>query len=108
KPDKPKPRADPIPRPRPVPQPPRGAIDAAIGKGVAFLLKDQNKDGSWGSPHRTKGLNIYAPVPSAHHSFRSAVTSLCVAALIEAGGDAPAVRHAIERGEGWLVKDLPK
>lgn len=34
-------------------------IESAIDRGVAFLLKDQNKNGSWGSPHNTKGLNIY-------------------------------------------------
>ena len=30
-----------------------------------FLLRVQNRNGSWGSAHRTKGLNIYAPVPGA-------------------------------------------
>jgi hypothetical protein len=71
------------------------------------LLADQNPDGSWGSAERTKGLNIYAPVPGAHHAFRAAVTSLCVSALIEVDGDSDAVRQAIDRGEAWLVKHLP-
>src|SRR5262245_61948275 len=72
--------------PQPIPVP-ADKLDAAIRRGVEFLLKDQNKDGSWGGPERTKGLNIYAPVPGAHHAFRGAVTALCVMALIEAGGD---------------------
>jgi hypothetical protein len=75
---------------------------------VTFLLKDQNPDGSWGSAERTKALNIYAPVPGAHQAFRTAVTSLCVAALIETGDRSQAVRQAIERGEANLFKELPK
>jgi hypothetical protein len=100
--------AETAPKPKPVEPPPRPeAIDAAIQRGVAFLLKDQNKDGSWGSPTRTKGLNIYAPVPGAHHAFETAVTALCICALIEVGGDDPAVQKAIDRAEAWLFERLP-
>ena len=95
------------PKPKPVATPPAEDITRALKRGVEFLLKDQNPDGSWGSPERTKGLNIYAPVPGAHHAFRAAVTSLCISALIEAEDDSEAVRQAIERGEAWLFKHLP-
>lgn len=83
-------------------------LEASIRKGVEFLLADQNKDGSWGSAERTKDLNIYAPVPGAHHAFRTAVTALCVMALIEAGGKSPAVLKAVERGEDYLLRELGK
>ena len=55
---------------------------SAIRQGVDFLVQDQNKDGSWGSPERTKDLNIMAGIGS-HHAFRVAVTALGVMALIE-------------------------
>ena len=84
------------------------AIDAALARGMRFLLTHQNPDGSWGSARRTKGLNIYAPVPSAHHAFRTAVTALAVAALIEAGGEGKEVAAAIDRGEAFLLANLPK
>ena len=83
-------------------------IGRAIDRGTAYLLASQNADGSWGSARRTKDLNIYAPVPGAHHAFRTAVTALCTWALIEAGGDTPQVRAAIDRGEAFLLDNLPK
>lgn len=97
--------------PRPVKPPTRAEIDRAIGRGVAFLLARQNKDGSWGSHYNTKGLNIYAPAPGAHHAFRTAVTSMCISALIEAGKtgkNGEKVAESLRRGEAWLLKRLPK
>ncbi len=92
------------------PDPPEPVSDQtlqqAIDRGVAFLLQDQNEDGSWGSPERTKDLNITAGIGS-HRAFRVAVTSLCVEALIEAGGDSDDVRKSIERGEDYLFRELP-
>ena len=53
------------PKPAPITPPKPEEISTAIGRGVQFLLDDQRPDGSWGSPERTKGLNIYAPPPGA-------------------------------------------
>ncbi len=85
------------------------ALDAlrdSIERGVAFLLEDQNSNGSWGSATRTKGLNIYAPVPGAHHAFRAATTSLCLSALLEVASDGPESTAAVDRGEAWLREHL--
>lgn len=82
------------------------AIDTAINRGIEFLIDDQNPNGSWGSATRTKGLNIYAPVPGAHHAFRAATTSLCIAALIEIDSPNPKAAQALERGEAWLLEHL--
>jgi hypothetical protein len=108
--------ADAPPKPDLHPKPPQPVADseiiAAIQRGVAFLLKDQNADGSWGSPERTKDLNIFAGIGS-HHAFRTAVTALCVSALIEVSAsqntlaDPAAARRAIERGEEFLMRELP-
>ena len=64
-----------------------GAVGKSIDRGIYFLLGNQNKDGSWGSPRNTKGLNIYAPTFHSHYAFRLAVTALCTSALIEADGE---------------------
>jgi hypothetical protein len=97
-----------VPSPKPVPQPDPGEIDRAITRGIAFLLQRQNENGSWGAHYNTKGLNIYAPVPGAHHAFRAAVTALCVSALIEVGGDHKGVAQALDRGEAWMFEHLPR
>jgi hypothetical protein len=96
------------PAPPPVQTVGSAELEASIQKGIAFLLKVQNADGSWGSAERTKDLNIYAPVPGAHHAFRIAVTAMCVSALIEVDDGSPAIAKAIERGEVCLFAELPK
>lgn len=96
------------PKPKPVPPVENAAVNAAIDRGVAFLVKRQNSDGSWGSAHNTKGLNIYAPVPGAHQAFRAATTSLCISALIESGTRDPVAMSALGRGEAWLMESLPR
>ena len=96
------------PKPKPVVAPADQAIEQAIRRGVDFLLKRQNSNGSWGAARNTPGgVNLYAPVPGAHHGFRAATTSLCVSALIETGGDRPEVAEAIERAETWMFENLP-
>jgi len=93
------------------------AIRESIDRGIDFLLESQNADGSWGSPTRTKDLNIYAPVPGAHDAFRTATTSLGISALLEAQQilahrldphRATRMQSALERSENWLLENLPK
>ncbi len=87
----------------------REELDASIKRGVEFLVKSQNLTGSWGSARKTKGLNIYAPVPSTHEAFRAAVTAMCIEALIETGAadDDAAAKSALAKGEAWLLSNLP-
>ncbi|GAB5513252.1 prenyltransferase/squalene oxidase repeat-containing protein [Rhodopirellula baltica] len=106
------------PVPPEIDAPTESEIRDAIVRGVQFMLDDQNSNGSWGSPTRTKGLNIYAPVPGAHHAFRAATTSLGIAGLIDTLEHLPAdaseqglraqVRESVERAETWLFRELPK
>lgn len=84
------------------------AIDAALLKGAKFLASDQNANGSWGSATKTKGLNIYAPIPGAHHAFRTATTGLALLGLCEAKIDHPEIDQAIAKGEKWLIEELPR
>ena len=83
------------------------AISIAIKKGSHFLLKNQNKDGSWGSPQQTKGLNIYAPIPGAHRAFRLAVTALSLSALLDNQENKPLYKETILNAKEYLIENLP-
>lgn len=96
------------PRLKAVPTPDPASIDAAIKKGVDFLVRNQNKNGSWGTAALKGGVEIYTPNPGGHEAYQSAVTALCISALIETAGDRPDAKKAIERGEVWLMDNLPK
>src|SRR2546427_474459 len=72
-------KAEPDLHPKPIDPVASKDLEDAVRRGVAFLLSDQNKNGSWGSPTRTKNLNIYTPVPDGHDALICGATSLCVA-----------------------------
>ena len=97
-----------IPRPKEIPPVPGEELDAAIRRGVDFLLREQRPNGSWGSATLTKDLNIYAPIPGSHDAFKAAVTAMSVSALIETGGDRADVQRAIDRAEAFLIEHLPQ
>ncbi|MSU44222.1 MAG: hypothetical protein EXS22_09345 [Pedosphaera sp.] len=97
-----------VPRPKDVEPPGNVAVGKSIERGVYFLVERQNKDGSWGSPRQTKGLNIYAPTFQSHYAFQLGVTALSVSALLEAGGEHPRTTKAVEQGELYLMEHLPK
>ncbi len=88
--------------------PSKVAIDLAVRRGLNFLLKTQNKNGTFGRPNRTKGLNILAPGLDAHAGYRLGTTGLCLAGMIENYDGRPAVEQAIDRAARALVLQLPK
>lgn len=88
-------------------------LRASIRQGVEFLLDDQRPSGGWGSAEKTKELNIFAPVPGAHHAFRAAVTGLVLEALVGAeaefdGDFAQRIAQAIDQGEQWMLQNTSK
>jgi hypothetical protein len=107
--DDPKPVERPAPNLRPKdPAPvPSEKLESGIRRGVEYLLASQNRDGSWGTPSLKGGVAIYAGIGTLK-SYGTATTALCVAGLIEAGGDNPDVIKAIEKGEQSLFDTLPK
>jgi hypothetical protein len=73
---------------------------AAIRKGVEFLIKDQNKDGSWGGP-RNKTMTDSFANPETHHAWTVATTGLVCAALIDLS-DSPEALAACDRGLDYV------
>ncbi|MES2923398.1 MAG: hypothetical protein V4819_17720 [Verrucomicrobiota bacterium] len=84
------------------------SLDASIRRGVDFLLTHQNPNGSWGSARRTKALNIYAPLPGAHHAYLAGASSLALSGLIDAADPRPEATAAIAKSAAWTAAELPK
>jgi hypothetical protein len=80
----------------------RQALDQAIERGVAHLLATQKKNGCWGSP-ASNLFDIYAPIPGSQRSFEVASCALALSALLEVGGDAPAVKSATGKATAYLL-----
>lgn len=89
-------------------RPSLGEVETSIRRGVDYLTSSQNANGSWGGPTRTKGLNIYAPIPGAHHAFRSGASGLALCGLLESGDRRPEVVGAIDKAEEWFLRELPR
>jgi len=71
---------------------------------VAYLVKTQRKDGSWGGPAPNLHVDIYAPTPGSNRAFTVGASALALSALVEVGGDAPAVKVAITKGTAYLLR----
>lgn len=72
----------------------------ALEEGVAWLVANQNDDGSWGSHHSARPIEVLASVPGSLEAFRVATTGLVLCALMDAGAD----EAALERGFAHLVE----
>jgi hypothetical protein len=81
-------------------------LEAVITRGTGYLCRTENRDGSWGSPRWTRGVD-QDPVPGAPHSFSMATTALCLEALVGAG-EIPANKDAVAKAEGFLFENLPQ
>lgn len=97
------------PQPAEITPPSPAEVREAIERGVDFLLETQLEQGAWGRSANSKYYRIWAPVPGAHQAFRTATTSLCVMALVEArelfaGERREQVEQAIDRGQAWLLE----
>jgi hypothetical protein len=56
----------------------------------------------------TKGLNITADIPGAHHAFRAGASGLAVEGLLATGDTRPETLAAIDKAEAYFLKELPR
>ena len=78
---------------------------AAIERGVAFLLEDQNSEGSWGGP-REAVYTFTGAVwsnPETHRSWKVGTTGLGCLALLEAGRTETSLQAA-DRAVDYLIE----
>jgi hypothetical protein len=97
------------PKPEPITPPSQDDVKKSIGRGVDFLLQSQLKSGAWGRSENGKYYQIWAPVPGAHHAYRTATTALAAMSLIEAspvlGNEQRSKANAsVDRAQAWLLE----
>jgi len=80
----------------------RGLV--ALDKGIEFLIRTQNPDGSWGYHAQVRPYKIYAPIPGAHRAFKVATSALALMALWEADRDDVKIRAARLNGARYLIE----
>jgi hypothetical protein len=91
----------------PAPQVSEGAatrkeILESIERGLAFLLEDQNPDGSWGGPRGKTMTDLFANA-ATHDAWTVGTTGLVCCALLELG-ESEAALAALERGLDFLYE----
>lgn len=77
-------------------------VDEALRRGVDWLVANQNKDGSWGTP-ASNLFDIYAPLPGSQQAFQVAASALALLGLMEVQDPRPEAARALQRGADWLV-----
>ena len=77
-------------------------LERSIARGVEYLVKSQNKDGSWGGP-ASNLWDIYAPVPGAFYAFQVGASALALSGLIDSGDDSPAVAATIRKATDFVL-----
>jgi len=88
--------------------PPAGKVTVAkaVEAGVRYLVRIQNKDGSFGKPTVGRTWEIMASVPGSLHAFRAATTALCWMGLRDVPYRTPASEAAARKALAWMVKHV--
>jgi hypothetical protein len=82
-----------------------GPVDVGrvIEDAVRWMVQNQNKDGSWGSHHSSRPIEVLASIPGSQEAFRIATTALGVIALQDARVTDPAASAAADRALDHLI-----
>ena len=85
--------------------PPAGkvSVDRAIAGAVDFLVKNQNKNGSFGKRTVGRVRELWCHVPGGHQAFQAATTALCWMGLNDSPLQTDASRAAQKKTLAWLV-----
>ncbi len=88
-----------------VPPAARVSVDEAVRTGVDFLVRNQNKDGSFGRYATPRTYELWCDVPGGHQAFKGGTTALCYMGLLDAPYEPEASKAAQARCLAWLVKN---
>lgn len=90
-------------RARAEPTPEERELRKTAGDAVEWLVTNQNADGSFGSHHSPRPIEVLADVPGSHQAFQVATTALVVDALDGCPVESEAKERAADRGIDFLL-----
>ena len=79
-------------------------LEQVVANAVKWLVDNQQPDGSWGTHHSPRPIEVLASVPGSQDAFRVATTALCVTALQECPLAGEEGFRAAERGLEYLLE----
>lgn len=79
-------------------------VERVCEQAVRWLVEHQAPDGSWGSHHSARPIEVLASIPGSQEAFRAATTALCVTALQGSRFAGEAGERAAERGIEFLLE----
>lgn len=83
----------------------RVSVEEAVRAGVDFLVKNQNRNGSFGHDTIGRDYELWCDVPGGHMAFQAATTALCWMGMRDAPYQPEESKQAQERCLGWLAKN---
>jgi hypothetical protein len=81
------------------------SVEEAVRTGVDFLVRNQNKDGSFGRYTIGRNYELWCDVPGGHQAFKGGTTALCWLGLHDVAYQPEASKQAQARCLDWLVKN---
>jgi hypothetical protein len=93
---------DGLPPPAAPAAPARAEVEAAIDRGIAFLLEAQYPNGAFGGPRNQMMISAFAN-PATYHCWRVGTTGLAIETLLRCAKNGPDAAAAIERGLDYLT-----
>jgi hypothetical protein len=83
-----------------------GDLESSMARGVKHLVDSQRKDGAWGGPQWTGGVDN-DPVPGSYRAFDVAVTAMCLESLMDVT-QSESVRNANAKAYEFLLARTDK
>lgn len=82
-------------------------LDRSFAEGIEFLVSSQRKDGGWGGPQWTGGVDS-DPIPGSFRSFEIAVTAMCLEALLSDDSNSTSLQRSRSRALRFLLERTGK
>jgi hypothetical protein len=90
--------------PRAEPTAEERAIEKTAREAIAWLVQNQNKEGSWGSYESPRPIEVLADVPGSHQAFQYATTALAALALEGCPIVSEEKDRAVDRAMDWMLE----